>query len=264
MDDRRSQSASQRRAAEVLRLLAGLLLALGVLSVRPGRAADRVPPARVATLAHGVNMTRWFSAPGRQPPDRYACYVSPTLLSELKSSGFTYIRIMVAPEAPQRPDGSSNREVPGILTSTDKSDVPSEDLPAFEALPFPVADADACADAGRPAHSPATQSQLQWYCRSQWTAARVRAEIQGVALWARQNGVVAANGEFGILNDRPTSTRLAYIRAVREACEAEGLGWALWGYDDGFGFAIPLDKTGPQPLDPAILAALGLGRHEVR
>ena len=44
---------------------------------------------------------------------------------------------------------------------------------------------------------------------------------------------------------------------VREACEQQGFGWALWGYDDSMGFALhpPGDR---RRLDPAVLRALGL------
>ncbi len=94
--------------------------------------------------------------------------------------------------------------------------------------------------------------------KSGWTVAKIRTSIHAVAEWARQNRVVAANEEFGILENRPKPTRLAYLRAMREACEAEGMGWGLWSFNDGFGFSINLDKPGPYILDPSLLQALGL------
>jgi aryl-phospho-beta-D-glucosidase BglC (GH1 family) len=347
-------------------------------------AAAQVPPSRHAVLARGININKWFTDPYVKPLDYYAHYVSPALLNQIKSAGFTYIRIPLSPFALQQPDGSLNVNVakalvqqiasiqsmglgvsisperqkwqlqdnahdrelvaqfwdqlapllaslnpdltfpeilnepnfpngsdwdtlqfhlfqiirghlpnitilatgnhwddvtnlpkvkllpdrniiymfhfydPGFLTSTEAKDVPAQDLPAMSALIFPVDDPAFCTDTSRLAQTPNTQGQIKWYCKSGWTVAKIRASIHAVAEWARQNGVVAADEEFGILDNRSRQTRLAYLRAVREACEAEGMGWGLWAYNDGFGFSISLEKPGLQPLDPDILQALGL------
>ena len=46
------------------------------------------------------------------------------------------------------------------------------------------------------------------------------------------------------------------------AAEAHGIGWALWGYDDIMGFALPRPIPPAPVLDPAVLRALGLSvRH---
>ena len=122
---------------------------------------------------------------------------------------------------------------------------------------FPVNDPASCASVSQKAQTTETQGQVKWYCKSGWTVAKVKSQIHAIAVWAKDKGVSAAAGEFGILSDRPAPTRVAYLRAIREACEADGMGWSLWGYDDGFGFGIPLDKAAGT-LDPAILNALGL------
>jgi endoglucanase len=51
--------------------------------------------------------------------------------------------------------------------------------------------------------------------------------------------------------------RLAWLGAVRETCEQQSIGWALWGYDDSMGFALR-PPGGPRRLDPEVLRALGL------
>ena len=364
------------------RLALGVLGLLAILTAAAPTRAD-VPANRRAVLAHGINMTRWFSAPYVQSPAHYSGYLTPAVLSQLKSAGFSYMRIVLAPEALQGNDGSLNQAVtrslieevaaveytglgvalvpmrhkwrlesnpadqellikfwqqlapmlanlsrdltfpeivneptfpdsggwdelqlkvyrviraqlpnatiiatgnhwsdvanlpkvrllpdknivytfhyyePTFLTSTNSKDVPPEDVRMLGALVFPVNDQGRCATAGQMAQTTDTQGKLKWYCKSAWTVAKVKSQIHAVAEWAKANGVVAADGEFGILNDRPVQTRLAYMRAVREACEADHLGWSLWGYDDGFGFGIQPDKGGGT-LDPEILNALGL------
>lgn len=347
-------------------------------------AGNQVPHDRIDLLRRGININRWFSDPGAHPADFYANYVSPGVLSQIKSAGFTYVRVVLAPSALQLPDGRLNANVvnalverisaiesarlgvtisperqtwdlpnnphdrqslmqfwdqlapllaaldqnrtlvetlnepnfpdgkdwddlqlrlvkiirshlpnmtilatgnrwdnvadlpkvrflpddnvvyafhfydPTFLTSTQVKDLPAQDAPLLSALIFPVNDPAACVKTGSLAQTVKTRGQLDWYCKSDWTVAKVRANIHATAEWARQHGVVVANEEFGILDNRPKATRLAYLRAVREACEAEGMGWGLWGYNDGFGFSVDLRKPGPYVLDPAILQALGL------
>jgi len=63
-------------------------------------------------------------------------------------------------------------------------------------------------------------------------------------------------GEFGATAALNAPARLAWIEAARRAAEAHGIGWALWGYDDAMGFG--LRPPGAAPLDPALLAALGM------
>ena len=61
--------------------------------------------------------------------------------------------------------------------------------------------------------------------------------------------------EFGAIATLNTPARLAWLTTTRQAAEAQGIGWALWGYDDSMGFGA---HTPDPPLDPALLTALGL------
>ena len=342
------------------------------------------PPNRVETLRRGANINRWFSDPGAHPISFYASYVSLQVLKQIKSAGFTYVRVPLSPSALQQPDGELDVDVakalvvqmaaiqnaglgvsisperqkwdlsnnprdraslakfwdqlapllaplnpnltfvetlnepnfpngsdwdalqlrllriirshlpnvtilatgnhwddvttlpktkllpdrnivyvfhfydPTFLTSTQVKDLPAEDAPVLSALIFPVNDPSGCTSVSQTAKTAKTEGQVKWYCQSGWTAAKVAADIHAAAAWAHQNGVVVANEEFGILDNRPKATRLAYLLAVRKACEAEGMGWGLWAYNDGFGLGATLGKSGPATLDPSLLMALGL------
>ena len=66
-------------------------------------------------------------------------------------------------------------------------------------------------------------------------------------------------GEFGASQHLNTTARLAWLRTVRTACEGQGLGWALWGYDDVMGFGIARPDVRAR-IAPDILSALGLSR----
>lgn len=364
-------------------LLPAIMTLLAFL-MSAAEANNQVPPNRIETLRRGININRWFSDQIARPADFYKAYVSPDVFRQIKSAGFTYVRVPLSPFALQQPNGGLNINVakaliermaiiestglgvsisperqkwdlpnnphdrellaqfwdqlapllapldqnltfvetlnepnfpngndwdalqlrllqiirshlpnltilatgnhwddvtnlpkvrllpdndvvyifhfydPTFLTSTQLKDLPAQDAPVLSALVFPVDDPAACANTGHLAQTAKTQGQVEWYCKSGWTVAKIRTSIHAVAEWARQNRVVAANEEFGILENRPKPTRLAYLRAMREACEAEGMGWGLWSFNDGFGFSINLDKPGPYILDPSLLQALGL------
>ncbi|MBV9655903.1 MAG: cellulase family glycosylhydrolase [Acetobacteraceae bacterium] len=129
------------------------------------------------------------------------------------------------------------------------------DAGALAALPFPVVDVAPCV--ATPANA-ATRGAVRYYCGGQWDASRVAARIALASGWGQRHGVPVIAGEFGALQQLNAPARLAWLRAVRQACEANGLGWALWGYEDGFGFAVPRPPGDRPRLDPTILAALGL------
>jgi hypothetical protein len=46
---------------------------------------------------------------------------------------------------------------------------------------------------------------------------------------------------------------------VRTALEADGIGWAMWEYHNGFGVAVK-DANGKSVVDPGTVEALGLTR----
>jgi len=64
--------------------------------------------------------------------------------------------------------------------------------------------------------------------------ALVRAHIQQAADWGRQRGYAMQLGEFGVNRAVPVPQRAAWTRAVREACEAEGIAWCVWDFAGAF------------------------------
>jgi endoglucanase len=130
------------------------------------------------------------------------------------------------------------------------------DRAALARLPFP-ADPAACALLA--AHTDAeTGGLIRYYCAQHWDPARVAEHIAAAADWGRRNHAAVILGEFGASAALTPIARLAWLRAVREACETNGIGWALWGYDDVMGFAVPRPPGRHPALDPDVLRALGL------
>lgn len=133
---------------------------------------------------------------------------------------------------------------------------PGLDRTALARLPFP-AEPEACARLAAGTDGD-TSGVIRFYCALHWDAGRVAARIATAAAWGRRHHAAVLLGEFGASAALAPIARTAWLRAVRQACEAEGIGWTLWGYDDvmGFGVARP---PGRQPvLDAGVLRALGL------
>jgi endoglucanase len=61
--------------------------------------------------------------------------------------------------------------------------------------------------------------------------------------------------EFGVLNFCvDAQSRAAWVRAVREAAEANHIGWTYWELDQGFGFIK--SRLSTEGFDAAMMAAL--------
>jgi endoglucanase len=130
---------------------------------------------------------------------------------------------------------------------------------AMARLPFPVEDPALCLTiADSTQHAP-TAELMRFYCAQGWDAAKVAARIAQAGEWSRRNRVAVLAGEFGASQRLNAPARLAWLSAVRDACEQQAIGWALWGYDDSMGFALH-PPGGKRQLDADVLRALGLGR----
>lgn len=132
------------------------------------------------------------------------------------------------------------------------------DRAALARLPFPVRDQAACERIATGVPDSTTAGMMRFYCAQGWSESRLRERIDIAAGWSRRHNVPVFCGEFGAARALNAEARLNWMRAVRLACEANGMGWALWGYDDVMGFALPR-PPGPSPiLDSSVLRALGL------
>jgi endoglucanase len=135
---------------------------------------------------------------------------------------------------------------------------PGLDRAALARLPFPASDLARCQSIADTAADSATGDLMRFYCVSNRDAARLTASIQEAVAWARRHGTALLAGEFGASAALNPDARLAWLRLVRETCAANGIGWALWGYDDVMGFNIQRPPGNNPVLDHSVLEALGL------
>jgi endoglucanase len=126
-------------------------------------------------------------------------------------------------------------------------------------LPFPATrDAPAVARLAaelRTAGDKPALAALEDAFQHPWTAAHIAADFAGVQEWSRENDCPVILDEFGALGFcSDMSSRANWIRAVRQAAEANGIGWVYWELDYGFGFIRSRRST--EGFDHPVIEAL--------
>ena len=100
--------------------------------------------------------------------------------------------------------------------------------------------------------------ELENYFLDHWDAHHIRALIDEAAAWARDNNVPLICNEFGAYREHTdVQPRMNWLRDVRTALEADGIGWAMWDYRGGFGVVFKQDGQ-PARVDDKVVEALGL------
>jgi aryl-phospho-beta-D-glucosidase BglC (GH1 family) len=103
----------------------------------------------------------------------------------------------------------------------------------------------------------ASRSLLMQYSYQNWNAEALRKRLQAAADWAKKTNTAVICTEFGVLRDyAPPADRARWIEDVRSILEADGIGWAMWEYDQGFGLARRSGST--VSIDAEVAKALGL------
>lgn len=92
-----------------------------------------------------------------------------------------------------------------------------------------------------------------------WTAAAIATEFARLKRWSETHDCPVMLNEFGVLNFCvDAASRASWVRAVRQAAEANQVGWTYWELDQGFGFIESRRST--EGFDSSMIAAL-LGGH---
>ena len=124
-------------------------------------------------------------------------------------------------------------------------------------IPYPPTESS-MAELVKQIPDPADRFRLENYWLDHWDGHRIRLLIDEAADWGRANHAPVICNEFGVYREAaPPASRLAWLHDVRSALEADGIGWAMWDYHEGFGVAVK-DKDGKSVVDPDTVEALGL------
>jgi endoglucanase len=99
---------------------------------------------------------------------------------------------------------------------------------------------------------------LENYWLDHWDGHRIRLMIDEAAEWGKSNNVPLICNEFGAYREyADAGSRMNWIRDVRTALEADGIGWTMWDYRGGFGVVFKEDGQ-PAKVDEKVVEALGL------
>ena len=124
-------------------------------------------------------------------------------------------------------------------------------------LPYP-ADESSMAGLVKEVPDPASRFQLEEYWLDRWDGHRIRLTIDEAAAWGRENNVPLICNEFGAFREHSDpQSRMNWIRDVRTALEADGIGWAMWDYRGNFGVVWKDDGQAAR-VDEQVVEALGL------
>jgi len=88
-----------------------------------------------------------------------------------------------------------------------------------------------------------------------WTEAAIVSEFAGLGRWSVAHDCPVILNEFGVLNFCvDAESRTSWVRAVRQAAEANQIGWTYWELDQGFGVIQSRQST--EGFDHSMIAAL--------
>jgi endoglucanase len=106
--------------------------------------------------------------------------------------------------------------------------------------------------------SPASKRMLEAYGQARWNKDKLAARFRQGIEWGAQNQVPLYCGEFGVFPPRcKPEHRANWFRDFGSVLAENRIGWAVWGWDEGFGLARR--KVNGKPVVDAVVAkALGL------
>ena len=126
-------------------------------------------------------------------------------------------------------------------------------------VPYPP-DESSMAETVKEVPDAASRFALEEYWLDRWDGHRIRLTIDEAAAWGRENNVPLICNEFGAFREHTDAqSRMNWIRDVRTALEADGIGWAMWDYRGNFG-VVWKDDGQPARVDEQVVEALGLKR----
>jgi aryl-phospho-beta-D-glucosidase BglC (GH1 family) len=128
-------------------------------------------------------------------------------------------------------------------------------------IPYP-ADENSMAELVKEVPDAANRFALEEYWLDRWDGHRIRLTIDEAAAWGRENNVPLICNEFGAFREHTdVQSRMNWIRDVRTALDADGIGWAMWDYRGNFG-VVWKDDGQPARVDEQVVEALGLNKQK--
>jgi len=105
---------------------------------------------------------------------------------------------------------------------------------------------------------PGSKAMIEKYGREHWNKEKLAARFRQGVEWGARNQVPLYCGEFGVfMSYAKPEHRANWFRDFGGVLAANNIGWAVWGWDEGFG--LNRKKVGGKPVvDTVVAQALGL------
>jgi aryl-phospho-beta-D-glucosidase BglC (GH1 family) len=105
---------------------------------------------------------------------------------------------------------------------------------------------------------PASKKMVENYGKERWNKEKLAARFRQGIEWGAKNQVPLYCGEFGVFPVRSKpEDRANWFRDFGEVLAENHIGWAVWGWDEGFGLARKM-VNGKPVVDAVVAKALGL------
>ncbi len=131
--------------------------------------------------------------------------------------------------------------------------------PLLKGIPYPSSPEAVTEALSRIADAEA-RGWVEDYGKKRWDRARLKTRLNEVLAWGREHSVPLYCGEFGVFpKNAPPESRANWFRDFALVLKESGVGYAVWGWDDGFGFSRRR-QDGKVVLDPVPIEALGLNK----
>ncbi len=134
----------------------------------------------------------------------------------------------------------------------------SEEVKPLRGVPYPSSP-EAVADLlSALEDKPRSRGMVENYGRQRWNKDRLAARFKEGIEWGARNGVPLYCGEFGVIPNFPKPEHRAnWFRDFGAVLAENKIGWAVWGWDEGFGLSRRT-VDGKPVVDTVVAEALGL------
>ncbi|WCJ59266.1 cellulase family glycosylhydrolase [Fontisphaera persica] len=133
-----------------------------------------------------------------------------------------------------------------------------EDVKPLRQVPYPSSPEAVAPLLPALADRPSSQRMLENYGRQRWNKERLAARFKEGIEWGARNGVPLYCGEFGVFPPHAKPEHRAnWFRDFGQVLAENRIGWAVWGWDEGFGLNRRWVEGKPV-VDTVVAEALGL------
>lgn len=134
----------------------------------------------------------------------------------------------------------------------------SEDVKPLRGVPYPSSPEAVAPLLPALADMPGSRRMLEHYGNQRWNKDRLAARFQRGIEWGARHDVPLYCGEFGVIPRHPRPEHRAnWFRDFGQILAEHRIGWAVWGWDEGFGLSRRYVDGKPQ-VDQVVVEALGL------